>query len=293
MTGDLSPNDVDTLFNYVIGSFAYLPFVDKSTHIGLAQGGTLYDVPEPNPGIGNITVSAPWFNISCGFLEDLTANFSVEDSTWSLSSGNKSLMTIASTVPGVISTFAAPILYSTIPIVDSNNDTGGLVDLPLPMNTTVSSIQVFRCFLSLAHQIAFVDAQSRSAVALYPEFSKTLSVWHPVDLWATVATIGNLLIDQWATCLSYTPPSDVPLDPDSSDPVFFTLADVYLMQKFNLHSANQSSIDGTGLLHAIWLYRNHPELEDLLEQVEHPTKDNLRDAGMVRTRLVGPRRRAE
>jgi hypothetical protein len=47
-------------------------------------------------------------------------------------------------------------------------------------------------------------------------------------------------------------------------------------------------IDGTGLLHAIWLYRNHTELEVLLEQVEHPTDDNLRNAGMVRTKLVGP-----
>ncbi|KAJ6542490.1 hypothetical protein DFH09DRAFT_1173879 [Mycena vulgaris] len=57
------------------------------------------------------------------------------------------------------------------------------------------------------------------------------------------------------------------------------------------------SIDGTGILHAIWLYRNHPELETLLEHVEHPTHDNLRQAGMVRTRLttgqVRKRRRSE
>ncbi|KAJ7437403.1 hypothetical protein FB451DRAFT_1305719 [Mycena latifolia] len=46
-------------------------------------------------------------------------------------------------------------------------------------------------------------------------------------------------------------------------------------------------LDGTGILHAMWLYRNHPELEKLLEQVEHPTNDNLRSAGMVRMRLVG------
>ncbi|KAJ7437389.1 hypothetical protein FB451DRAFT_1451653 [Mycena latifolia] len=46
-------------------------------------------------------------------------------------------------------------------------------------------------------------------------------------------------------------------------------------------------LDGTGILDAMWLYRNHPELEPRLEQVEHPTNDNLRSAGMVRTRLVG------
>ncbi|KAJ6542093.1 hypothetical protein DFH09DRAFT_1322719 [Mycena vulgaris] len=50
-----------------------------------------------------------------------------------------------------------------------------------------------------------------------------------------------------------------------------------------------TTIDGTGILHAIWLYRNHPELGALLEQVEHPTDDNLREAGMVRTKLVGRR----
>jgi hypothetical protein len=35
------------------------------------------------------------------------------------------------------------------------------------------------------------------------------------------------------------------------------------------------------------MYRNHPELDALLEQVEHPTDDNLRAAGLVQTRLVG------
>lgn len=68
---------------------------------------------------------------------------------------------------------------------------------------------------------------------------------------------------------------------------------------FNVGAKKDSDlpIDGTGMLHAIWLYRNHPELETLLEHVEHPTDDNLRRAGMVRTRLttgqVRKRRRSE
>jgi hypothetical protein len=41
-----------------------------------------------------------------------------------------------------------------------------------------------------------------------------------------------------------------------------------------------------GLLHAIWLYRNHPELNAVLDQVEHPADENLRSAGMVPTTLV-------
>ncbi|KAJ6474239.1 hypothetical protein C8R45DRAFT_1160467 [Mycena sanguinolenta] len=47
------------------------------------------------------------------------------------------------------------------------------------------------------------------------------------------------------------------------------------------------AIDGTGILHTIWLYRNHPELPTLLEQIELPTETNLRRAGMVDLRLSG------
>jgi hypothetical protein len=46
-------------------------------------------------------------------------------------------------------------------------------------------------------------------------------------------------------------------------------------------------VDGTGILHAIWLYRNYPELDTLLEKVKHPTDDNLRAAGLVQTKSVG------
>jgi hypothetical protein len=46
-------------------------------------------------------------------------------------------------------------------------------------------------------------------------------------------------------------------------------------------------VDGTGLVHAMWLYRNHPELETLMDHVDHPTDENLREARMVQTRLVG------
>ncbi|KAJ7216101.1 hypothetical protein GGX14DRAFT_562541 [Mycena pura] len=56
-------------------------------------------------------------------------------------------------------------------------------------------------------------------------------------------------------------------------------------------------IDGLGVLHAIWLYRNHPELETLIDQAEYPSTQNLREAGMVRVRLVdggiSRRRRSE
>jgi hypothetical protein len=48
----------------------------------------------------------------------------------------------------------------------------------------------------------------------------------------------------------------------------------------------ETPLDGTGFLHAIWLYRNDPALEMRLLQVDHPTNENLREAGMVEARLV-------
>ncbi|KAJ7204828.1 hypothetical protein GGX14DRAFT_569409 [Mycena pura] len=47
-----------------------------------------------------------------------------------------------------------------------------------------------------------------------------------------------------------------------------------------------SAIDGAGFLQAIWLYQHHPQLDTLLHQVDDPTEENLRRAGMVRVRLA-------
>ncbi|KAJ7309215.1 hypothetical protein DFH08DRAFT_944299 [Mycena albidolilacea] len=63
------------------------------------------------------------------------------------------------------------------------------------------------------------------------------------------------------------------------------LASASLLSQQGQNEDDDLPLDGTGILHAIWLYRNHPELERLLEQVEHPTDENLRAAGMVETRL--------
>ncbi|KAJ7312466.1 hypothetical protein DFH08DRAFT_897062 [Mycena albidolilacea] len=412
-TGTTSDNLSDYIYaavSYIPASLYYLPYVDGSTNIGLT-GGSLYDVPKTNAAIGTIAVHATAFNITCDFLEDLTADFSKEHSLWSVSSGGSFLGWLESTQPRVISTGAPDqngVFYSTIPIIDSNNNTGGVVRLTHPMNSmaTVSSIQIFQCFLSVMEQTAVLDAESKKMVALHPELIKRSSAWHPENPYQTFPTTGNPLLDEWALWYSIMPMSNVPRGPAGSDG-YLSLADLYLIRKFNLHSANQTSIpsavtlhdlenalselvatmfwtighivptyqvqvsdllqpnntavldyrlsevenpilllsggdatatersikvrldlniiavsiglagsivlmllslqysllrihheneqdlpiDGTGLLHAIWMYRNHPELELFLEQVDHPTDDNLRHAGMVRTRLVGRRSR--
>ncbi|KAF7330599.1 hypothetical protein MSAN_02460100 [Mycena sanguinolenta] len=45
--------------------------------------------------------------------------------------------------------------------------------------------------------------------------------------------------------------------------------------------------NGMGLLHIIWLLRNHPELNAQLEQVEKPRNHALRAAGMIRIQILG------
>ncbi|KAF7359656.1 hypothetical protein MVEN_00689700 [Mycena venus] len=45
--------------------------------------------------------------------------------------------------------------------------------------------------------------------------------------------------------------------------------------------------NGMGILHVFWLFHNHRELADQLEQVEEPITQNLRAAGMIRVQLLG------
>lgn len=89
------------------------------------------------------------------------------------------------TEPGMISAAAVVgpstdiIFYSTIPILDSSGAQGQLVELIPPMNTTVSSIQIFQCSLSLVTQVAVVDSQTNQLGTLEPDFTKAVSQWAP------------------------------------------------------------------------------------------------------------------
>ncbi|KAJ7255741.1 hypothetical protein C8J57DRAFT_1655345 [Mycena rebaudengoi] len=144
---------------------------------------------------------------------------------------------IQSTQSGVISTIYwmdtvenSIVLYSTIPIVDSTGNNGSGVALILPMNTSVSSIQIFHCLQSLVNQTAIVDVQMRQAVTLEPELKKTSSTWRPYT--GPPTTSDNLYIDGWAGWYTSMPQSAFPLDEDTV---------VYLIQKLNLHPTNNAS----------------------------------------------------
>ncbi|KAF7368541.1 hypothetical protein MVEN_00177400 [Mycena venus] len=395
---------------YASGSLYFLPSVlGGITSLGL-QDGSLYDVLDINVLSGNATVNASGFNITCGSVpEEKRSPLEYGGSGY----WNNSNYGIFSTQVGMISDMGfedwdSIILYSTIPIVDSSGKSGSWVDVSPPMSSSVSSVQILQCSLTLVRQLATVDAQSQKIQTIEPSFRKNSSTWLPYTApHSNVTTDGNSFIDNWARWFIWIPGSDYLLD--YSNPYDLTqasVADVFLIQKLNLPAANhsdtqnvtlhdlenalstlvasmfwtchclptyRSSFDGefkfflkfgngtielslsdiptppmllpgngvvtevfaearielniiavsaglaaslilailglaslrghnedddlplneTGILHAIWLYRNHPELETLLEQVEHPTDENLRAAGMVKTRLVGKQVRKE
>ncbi|KAJ7710706.1 hypothetical protein B0H17DRAFT_1173615 [Mycena rosella] len=412
--------------DYSRGSLKFFPSVVGSTTNPGLYGSTLYDVPvNITEGAGNISVSGMGFNITCGYLSSGDMQFSVDDGGWlGKLPGQKDFeFGIASTQPGIISRVTplvnstmdglgsmmdAMLLYSTIPIVDSNDSSSSWFNLVPPMNTSVSAIQVFQCSLALLAQTATLDAQTQKILTVQPELQKTASAWGPYSGHSDNGSIdgvtgGNPFIDLWAYWYNTMPPSEFELVWGSGT-FLASVADVYLIQQLNLPAANHSDtrivtlhdlenalstivasmfwtlghlppthisipagmalpngtvqsqgindvpnppellqgnatvtqvltkarldlsiiaitaglvasialallslsyslfhggigddsdlpIHGTGILHAIWLYRNHPELETILEQVEDPTDANLRQAGMIRTRLVGGRLR--
>jgi hypothetical protein len=59
---------------------------------------------------------------------------------------------------------------------------------------------------------------------------------------------------------------------------------LFLLSLPHLHRprGGRPQAEGTGILHIIWLFRNHPELAEMIPQVDGPTNHNLRCAGMVR-----------
>ncbi|KAJ7214079.1 hypothetical protein GGX14DRAFT_542323 [Mycena pura] len=420
---------------YAFGSLYFLPTIlDGTTSLGL-QDGSLYDVLDITGNVmpGNATVNASGFNITCGSVpEEDRSTFEYSNNgewanlNYAIPSTRKAIHSDQNAIPdpylepGIISAISTAynwdgssdwdysiILYSTIPIVDSSGKSESWVDVSPPMNTSVSSVQLLQCSLTLVRQLATIDAQSQKIQTITPSFRKNCSTWLPYTApYSNVTTNGNQLIDQWAAWYNVMPQSDLMFDyNEDATPQFISVADMYLIQRLNLPAANHSDtknltlhdlenalstlvasmfwtlghippthrppsgpdgiffnpdngtslnsladippppillpgkgevveifaearvelniiavsaglaasmilmmlaltsllsqrgqdedddlpLDGTGILHAIWLYRNHPELETLLEQVERPTDENLRAAGMVKTRLLGKR----
>ncbi|KAJ7436170.1 hypothetical protein B0H11DRAFT_1936991 [Mycena galericulata] len=274
------------------------------------------------------------------------------------------------------------MFYSTIPIIDSNNVRGPWVNLHPPMNTSVSTIQLFQCLHDPVNQTAVVDAQSRQIQVVEPDVCKSASTWQPyvgpshdltvesifdifplfhkiapqfqmvfsdlnifnaadkylfqklnlVAFWenesaqatanVTLNDVENALSELFATMVwtvgNVPPPygsvnncsniscTDYDVNPfillsgnaaametitqarlDVAAGLIASIILLFLSLPFGgLQNDTELPITELGVLHTIWLYRNHPELESLLLQVEHPTTQKLREAGLVPTRLA-------
>ncbi|KAJ7763001.1 hypothetical protein B0H16DRAFT_1883883 [Mycena metata] len=352
--------------NYASGSLYYLPSVLGSKgNLGL-NGSTLYNVLDLNSGSGNVTVHATGFNMACTYLNPSPDSLAYSGSwgSWVNDSEDWPFL-VPSTQPGAPRTAPA---YSTIPILDSQNNHPPEVNLNPPMNGTtdpVYRIQLFQCSQSLVNQTAVVDVQSRLLLSVEPEIYKKTSAWLPSNNFVVNTSTGNSFLDLWGAWYGSIPPSDFPRDGNPEVPDFVSVADMYIIQKLNLHPANindapntvmlhdlenmlgeiaagmfwtpffrgnaivteiqtrgrldlsiiavivagltasivlallslptlilnktpqkEIPLDGTGMLHAIWLYRNNLDLETELEQVEHPTDENLRQAGMVKLSII-------
>ncbi|KAJ7674473.1 hypothetical protein B0H14DRAFT_3178118 [Mycena olivaceomarginata] len=251
--------------SYVTGSLYFLPSIlGSDTSLGLKDG-TLYDLVDGNSGVGNVTVDATGFNITCNYLRAVAINGSTGVPIHGISAGSNSkghtvkldgvpAYNLFPTQRGIICPLPdeqrvpSGILnfvdfYSTIPIMDSDNYLPE-VTLNPPMNTfadPLSSIQIFRCSQSLVNQKAVVDAQTGQILSVEPNIHKTTSTWSPhIGQNSTNAT-DNVFMQAWHWLYNYAiPESNFAVDPAGSKSGALSVADLYLNQKLTLQQAGET-----------------------------------------------------
>ncbi|KAJ7662609.1 hypothetical protein DFH06DRAFT_355995 [Mycena polygramma] len=274
--------------DYAAGSLYSIPtVVESNTSLGLS-GGTLYDVLDDHAGVGNVSVSATGFNISCTYPTNMTVSDDLLTASglkrrqnvvgvqltapWfelqgkgipkpfymkrSAQYGVISAMTDSPDGPGTISR-AEPgplLLFSTIPIIDSENTRPPMTVL----NTSYSqggdldAVQVVHCVQRLVPQTAVVDVQSHRLIAVEPNIQKTTSTWVPQDTVVENISTGNTFLDGWAQWYLAMPPSTFPLYPPIPDLPYLSVGASYLIEKLQMHpstSANASAHPGNVTLH--------------------------------------------
>ncbi|KAJ7759986.1 hypothetical protein B0H16DRAFT_1720211 [Mycena metata] len=207
-------------------SLYYLPFATDVTTRGWAAG-SLYDLPDPGSAVGNATVPAHGFNVTCGSIPDLATNST--DGNFTISTGGITYtlpatdMTIISTLliqEQRLTSFPDLIFYSTMPIFDSENNTLPTTIVPGFPN---AAVQFFRCSLNIVQQTAVVDVQSQKlADAPVSDITKTSATWVPLtsdpvmDLLAPVFNFdfcGLMTPEMWTWCYN-TYSQEKPPTPD-------------------------------------------------------------------------------
>ncbi|KAJ6486335.1 hypothetical protein DFH09DRAFT_1291576 [Mycena vulgaris] len=270
-----------------------------STNLGLYDG-PLYDVLE-DTGIGNATVNATWFNITCRYFTDIDVAVS------GVGSAQPPCYIIDAIQPGIITTATLSansgplnglaldlVLYSSIPVLDSSGNIGHSIkpDTPYILIEQLNLLPPQGSLIPRASNITLHELENvlSSYVALtfwtaghippVPDYAaggqyNGTSISYPTEQVRLVPTLakGEALVPQ----------EIIQIRPNVSVGLAVSIALILLSLQFSPPGTAENGvpIEGTGILHSIWLYRNHPELPKLLEQVEHPTDDNLRKAGMV------------
>ncbi|KAJ7614504.1 hypothetical protein FB45DRAFT_1110285 [Roridomyces roridus] len=248
-------NDRQTFLNaagqYAGASLSFLPFLTPSNTLGLHEA-TLYDVLGPNAGTGPVRVNATGFNISCGYIPDTAYNttaqsINVSGTEYFLGITDTDVITTVGLTPESRSpisiTFPSPaVFYTTIPVLDSNNNTAPWINLN---GFGAQAVQVFRCSLGLVEQTVFVDAQSHNLTSDTPSIEKGTSTWVPFsgrldDLSSAAFADGTSgFLDIWEGWYSVMPEAEAPplLSAESTN-VGLSVADMALLQQLQLYPFN-------------------------------------------------------
>ncbi|KAJ7182980.1 hypothetical protein C8R43DRAFT_968629 [Mycena crocata] len=255
---------------YLNQASAFLPFLaSRPDTLGLSED-TLYDVL-PGGGVGSATVAATTFDIKCGSLAGKAGanlnNFDVADGVWRVESADW-WFNIQSTQPGLLKTgsFAdgetanTLFVYSTLPIVDSAGNNGtSWVNLTKPMNSSVSVLQLFKCWQVVISQNVIVDGETGSLLHM-ARVDRSHSTWAPYSGPADIRlndpgilnATNNILVDAWAAWFNAMAASFIPQERrlDLTGP-YLSVADQYLIQKLNLLAVDQNQRPKSITLHEV------------------------------------------
>ncbi|KAJ7613442.1 hypothetical protein FB45DRAFT_1036380 [Roridomyces roridus] len=255
---------------YAGASLSFLPFLTPINTLGLHEA-TLYDVIGPNAGTGSVRVNATGFNISCGYIPDTAYNttaqsINVSGTEYFLGIANTDVITTVGFTPESQSpisiTFPSPaVFYTTIPVLDSNNNTAPWINLN---GFGAQAVQVFRCSHGLVEQTVFVDAQSHNLTSDTPSIEKGTSTWVPFsgqldDLSTAAFSDGKSgFLDIWEGWYSVMPEAEAPplLSAESTN-VGLSVADMALLQQLQLYPFN------TTLRNSVYLH----EVENQLAKI--------------------------
>ncbi|KZT05110.1 uncharacterized protein LAESUDRAFT_242330 [Laetiporus sulphureus 93-53] len=238
----------------------YLVLVGHQSTLGL-ENSSVYDILDPNIGIGNVTVGATTANITCGTISNANAMQNSEDEyIWSVDAAYNGY-NISFSLDGIFREKAVKqytwydelenatliqghnaIFVTTFNVVDDAGHNGSYIS-----GYNYTDLQIIGCTMSLQHMNAIVDASTRYVVALQQDASRSAdwAAWAPA-IQAYAGQYENLQTDSWSDMLESAQSGTYPIATTSSkstgNPYIDALqTEQYLMQVLSAAS-NTSAI---------------------------------------------------